>query len=103
MPRKKTLSLTPTETSALVNVWLCPNCGQWHFADEPPEMCAFCSDFTTWVQFPVVEEGVDVNDPLVITAIRLGAVVRLAYPGELRYPRSSTGNKSLNQKSLFGD
>lgn len=29
-------------------VWLCPNCGQLHFADTPPDMCDYCQDFTTW-------------------------------------------------------
>ncbi|MBC8100062.1 MAG: hypothetical protein H7Y11_11515 [Armatimonadetes bacterium] len=28
--------------------WCCPNCGQVHFSDSPPDMCAFCRDFTTW-------------------------------------------------------
>jgi hypothetical protein len=28
--------------------WMCPNCGQVHFGDVPPDMCDFCQDFTTW-------------------------------------------------------
>ncbi len=31
--------------------WRCPNCGQMHFTvpdDEPPDICAYCSDMTTW-------------------------------------------------------
>jgi hypothetical protein len=28
--------------------WRCPNCGQVHFGDQPPDMCAYCRDFTTW-------------------------------------------------------
>ncbi|HEX2618846.1 MAG TPA: hypothetical protein VHL11_01830 [Phototrophicaceae bacterium] len=28
--------------------WRCPNCGQLQFGDTPPDMCAFCRDFTTW-------------------------------------------------------
>jgi hypothetical protein len=28
--------------------WRCPNCGQMNFSEEPPDMCDFCQDFTTW-------------------------------------------------------
>jgi rubredoxin len=28
--------------------WECPNCGQSYFGDNPPDMCDFCEDFTTW-------------------------------------------------------
>ncbi|MCU0499344.1 MAG: hypothetical protein MUF87_18495 [Anaerolineae bacterium] len=31
-----------------VQYWRCPNCGQLHFGETPPDMCAFCQDFTTW-------------------------------------------------------
>lgn len=87
-----------------MNVWLCPNCGQWHFAvEQPPEMCAFCRDFTTWVRLPVIEAGVDINDPLVITALKLGAVVRLASGGEVRYARQDIDYTRLYQLRLFGD
>lgn len=34
--------------------WRCPNCGQMNFSDEPPDMCDFCQDFTTWQ--PVSED-----------------------------------------------
>lgn len=29
-------------------LWRCPNCGQTHFGEAPPDMCDFCGDFTTW-------------------------------------------------------
>jgi len=38
------LTIPPTP----VPYWRCPNCGQVHFGDSPPDMCAFCQDFTTW-------------------------------------------------------
>jgi hypothetical protein len=28
--------------------WRCPNCGQVHFGDTPPDLCDYCRDFTTW-------------------------------------------------------
>jgi len=28
--------------------WECPNCGQSYLGDDPPDMCDFCGDFTTW-------------------------------------------------------
>jgi rubrerythrin len=31
--------------------WRCPNCGQTLFTapdESPPDMCAYCDDFTTW-------------------------------------------------------
>jgi rubredoxin len=31
-----------------VACWLCPNCGQMYFGDNPPDLCDFCGDFTTW-------------------------------------------------------
>jgi hypothetical protein len=31
-----------------MQLWRCPNCGQVHFAEAPPDMCDFCRDFTTW-------------------------------------------------------
>ncbi|MFZ4826809.1 MAG: hypothetical protein ACOYLB_05590 [Phototrophicaceae bacterium] len=31
--------------------WYCPNCGQVIFGETPPDLCAFCKDFTTWKQF----------------------------------------------------
>lgn len=35
-----------------VNRWECPNCGQSYFGDDPPDMCDFCGDFTTWRPLP---------------------------------------------------
>ncbi len=29
-------------------IWRCPNCGQRCFGEHPPDLCAYCSDFTTW-------------------------------------------------------
>lgn len=37
----------PTTDSEMC-YWRCPNCGQVHFGDHPPDLCAFCRDFTTW-------------------------------------------------------
>jgi hypothetical protein len=31
-----------------VKLWRCPNCGQSYFGAAAPDMCDFCSDFTTW-------------------------------------------------------
>jgi rubrerythrin len=28
--------------------WECPNCGQNFFGEQPPDLCAYCRDFTTW-------------------------------------------------------
>lgn len=28
--------------------WECPNCGQTFFGQQPPDLCAYCQDFTTW-------------------------------------------------------
>lgn len=37
------------ERTAQIVRWVCPNCGQTYFSeDAPPDMCDFCSDFTTW-------------------------------------------------------
>ncbi|GAB4516189.1 MAG: hypothetical protein OHK0046_21090 [Anaerolineae bacterium] len=38
------LSDEPSRT----RLWQCPNCGQVLFSDQPPDMCDFCRDFTTW-------------------------------------------------------
>lgn len=35
-------------TESTLHYWRCPNCGQVHFGETPPDMCAFCNDFTTW-------------------------------------------------------
>lgn len=29
-------------------IWECPNCGQQYFGAHPPDLCAYCCDFTTW-------------------------------------------------------
>jgi len=54
--------------AAALPVWCCPNCGQRHFGEDPPDMCAYCADFTTWrrvddeVSVPVDRPGdVDSN------------------------------------------
>ena len=34
--------------------WRCPNCGQHVFVDarcEPPDICQYCKDLTTWERF----------------------------------------------------
>ena len=55
-----------------VKIWTCPNCGQTHFGDLPPDMCDVCNDFTTW-RLVEAEDGLD--DPLVILGLELGGVV----------------------------
>ncbi|MBI5670618.1 MAG: hypothetical protein HZC41_21715 [Chloroflexi bacterium] len=32
----------------IMPIWECPNCGQNYFGAQPPDMCAYCRDFTTW-------------------------------------------------------
>jgi hypothetical protein len=39
---------SPDQHSPHTRLWRCPNCGQVLFSDPPPDMCAFCEDFTTW-------------------------------------------------------
>lgn len=36
--------------------WRCPNCGQTYFGEDPPDMCDFCQDFTTWQPYQPREE-----------------------------------------------
>lgn len=38
--------MTPDDET--ICYWCCPNCGQMHFADLPPDLCDYCDDFTTW-------------------------------------------------------
>ncbi|MBZ0285720.1 MAG: hypothetical protein K8L97_33635 [Anaerolineae bacterium] len=38
----------PPETPDFELRWECPNCGQHVFGAEPPDLCDFCQDFTTW-------------------------------------------------------
>ncbi|MCA0455963.1 MAG: hypothetical protein LCI00_18445 [Chloroflexi bacterium] len=28
--------------------WECPNCGQRVFGKQPPDICDYCCDLTTW-------------------------------------------------------
>ncbi len=57
-----------------VKFWKCPNCGQVHFAEVPPDMCDFCHDFTTWK--PLDDDDAEVlSDPVVVLALELGAEV----------------------------
>jgi hypothetical protein len=37
-----------SERDGAMCYWRCPNCGQMNFSEEPPDMCDFCQDFTTW-------------------------------------------------------
>jgi Bifunctional DNA primase/polymerase, N-terminal/Primase C terminal 1 (PriCT-1) len=68
---------------AAVSIWRCPNCGQQHFADVPPEMCDFCQDLTTWQ--PLVDGRLVVDS--VLAALLADPVVRegLALGGMIRY------------------
>jgi hypothetical protein len=61
----------------LLRFWRCPNCGQFYFADDPPDMCDFCHDFTTWQECSVESvpvEGLG-DDPVCALALELGAVI----------------------------
>jgi hypothetical protein len=95
-------SLIVKETTVLskvsdVKLWRCPNCGQVHFADVPPDMCDFCQDFTTWkpLERESQSEGVPAEagdplvDPLIQLALELGAEVYIIEDGELRLIASS--------------
>jgi hypothetical protein len=46
------------ESDEAICYWRCPNCGQMNFSEEPPDMCDFCQDFTTW---QLVTETVDTS------------------------------------------
>jgi rubrerythrin len=46
--KKKPDSEDKKEKIELLVLWECPNCGQRHFGDYPPDMCDYCHDFTTW-------------------------------------------------------
>jgi hypothetical protein len=40
-----------TTPAAKILRWRCPNCGQQIFTnpdENPPDMCAYCQDMTTW-------------------------------------------------------
>ncbi|MEO0560888.1 MAG: hypothetical protein AAF125_02170 [Chloroflexota bacterium] len=37
-----------TDDPSGIDCWVCPNCGQMYFGDDPPDMCDYCEDFTTW-------------------------------------------------------
>lgn len=63
--------VVPVNASA-VHLWRCPNCGQVHFAETPPDMCDYCRDFTTWQ--PYSDEPGD-DDGLVLMALELGGTV----------------------------
>lgn len=41
--------------------WYCPNCGQIYFGDNPPDMCDFCRDFTTWKPLPKPDQSLRTN------------------------------------------
>jgi hypothetical protein len=76
-----------------VKLWRCPNCGQVHFADVPPDMCDFCQDLTTWKplgdELPPEEVAAEADDdpladPLIQLALELGAEVYIIEDGEQR-------------------
>jgi len=42
-----------TQKNSHIVIWICPNCGQTHFTineEEPPDICDYCHDMTTWQQ-----------------------------------------------------
>lgn len=47
-----------TEKAPRMARWECPNCGQSYFGDDPPDMCDFCGDFTTWRPLTDLLQGV---------------------------------------------
>ncbi|MFN8375055.1 MAG: bifunctional DNA primase/polymerase [Anaerolineae bacterium] len=84
------------DKEASLKLWKCPNCGQVHFAEEPPDMCDFCRDFTTWKPLadaeidPAVETDAEaLSDPLVLLALELGAEVYIIEDGKRRLIASS--------------
>ena len=57
MPKQK----PPTVKKERVVRWRCPNCGQTLFTApdyEPPDICDYCRDMTTWQR---VDEDEDKN------------------------------------------
>lgn len=49
------LPVTPASDAAhqrtpatAIMFWECPNCGQSYFGEQPPDLCDYCQDFTTW-------------------------------------------------------
>lgn len=47
----------PESDEPVIERWRCPNCGQQHFTacgQEPPDICAYCQDMTTWEHLPPV-------------------------------------------------
>jgi rubrerythrin len=47
---KTQVSIPDEPQAATVSLWRCPNCGQTWFGDDPPDVCDFCHDMTTWRQ-----------------------------------------------------
>ncbi|MBL8162042.1 MAG: hypothetical protein JNJ61_08655 [Anaerolineae bacterium] len=47
-PALPTLDLRSPTLDGSVLTWECPNCGQTFFGEHPPDLCAYCRDFTTW-------------------------------------------------------
>jgi len=50
----------PTTKKKKVVRWRCPNCGQMFFTapdDEPPDICHYCRDMTTWQRVNDEENG----------------------------------------------
>jgi rubrerythrin len=45
--KKKTAPLAPL-LKQTIRIWECPNCGQSYFGENPPDLCDYCQDFTTW-------------------------------------------------------
>ncbi|NWF69142.1 MAG: bifunctional DNA primase/polymerase [Chloroflexi bacterium] len=73
------------EGSAELKLWKCPNCGQVHFADVPPDMCDFCRDFTTWKLLGDARSGL-LSDPLILFGIELGGVPYVRGPDGKEHP-----------------
>ncbi len=51
-----------SNTTVYISWWYCPNCGQTYFGDDPPDMCDFCEDFTTWKRVPRPQRYPDDRD-----------------------------------------
>jgi hypothetical protein len=86
-----------------IRLWKCPNCGQVHFGDVPPDMCDFCRDFTTWQPHEDFS-----TDPLLGFALELGAELYMIGDDgasrrrlHLSYERDERGHG--RQLSLFDD
>jgi uncharacterized membrane protein len=92
--------LADSESELTMRTWRCPNCGQQHFSDTPPDMCDYCRDFTTWELCPsqkVIDAAasVQMNDPVILWSLELGAVVHITDENGKLKPLFGEGQKPI--------